>query len=161
MFVNIYSEIHTRVSATNWILKNIPEGKTLAVEHWDDRLPIRSSEKYNFEELTLYDQPDDSYKWTILNDKLAKSDYIIIASNRLYVPLTKLNDCNKYKSCYRKTAKYYKELFAGNLGFKKIAEFTDYPKLQIDNFKFEIKDDLADESFTVYDHPKIMIFKKN
>lgn len=153
MFISIYSKPHTRIAATEWILKNIPAGSTLAIEHWDDRIPIYEGEKYNYEELTLYDQPDDDSKWQILNDKLAKSDYIVIASNRLYVPLQKLSDCKKYKSCYSKTAEYYKRLFSGQLAFKKIAEFSASPLF--------IDDQSADESFTVYDHPKIFIFKKN
>ncbi|MFA6533379.1 MAG: glycosyltransferase family 39 protein, partial [Patescibacteria group bacterium] len=96
MFLNIYSFPHTRISATDWVLKNIPEGSTLAVEHWDDRVPIYGGEKYQYQELTLYDQPDDENKWEIIDQKLQKSDYIIIASNRLYVPLQKLTDCKKY-----------------------------------------------------------------
>lgn len=180
-FISIYSQPHTRISATEWILKNIPAGSTLAVEHWDDRLPIYGSNKYLYEELTLYEQPDDINKWKTLNEKLLKSDYIIIASNRLYVPLQKLSDCKKYKYCYPKTAKYYNKLFKSlpiipksdkekAISFRKVAEFTVYPKLEFAwisklfrsdrNWKLEIRDDTADESFTVYDHPKIMIFKK-
>ena len=154
MFLNIYSVPHTRIAASDWIIKNIPEGSTLAVEHWDDRIPLYGGENYNFEELTLYDQPDNENKWRIINEKLKKTDYIIIASNRLYVPLQKLTDCKKYKVCYQKTAEYYKKLFNNQLPFKKVAEFSVYPKLKI-------RDDVADESFTVYDHPKILIFKKN
>jgi len=160
MFMNIYSQPHTRISATEWILKNIPKGSTLTTEHWDDGLPLYGGENYKFEELTLYDQPDDEVKWQILNEKLKRTDYIIIASNRLYVPLQKLSDCNKFKSCYPKTSQYYQKLFSGLLDFKKVAEFSVYPKLEIGNWKLEIRDDVADESFTVYDHPKIMIFKK-
>ncbi|MFA6533440.1 MAG: hypothetical protein WCT22_05640, partial [Patescibacteria group bacterium] len=92
---------------------------------------------------------------------LQKSDYIIIASNRLYVPLQKLTDCKKYKVCYLKTAQYYQKLFDNKLSFKKVAEFSSYPNFQILDFKFQINDDSADESFTVYDHPKILIFKKS
>lgn len=161
MFLNIYSFPHTRISATDWILKNIPEGSTLAVEHWDDRVPTYGGEKYNYQELTLYDQPDDENKWKIIDEKLQKADYIIIASNRLYIPLQKLVACKKYKVCYLKTAEYYQKLFSDKLPFKKVAEFSSYPKIQILNFKFQIKDDSADESFTVYDHPKILIFKKS
>lgn len=160
MFINLYSQKHTRIIATEWILKNIPKRTTIATEHWDDGLPLYGGENYKNEQLTLYDQPDDKYKWQIMNEKIIKSDYIIIASNRLYIPLQKLTDCKKYKVCYPKTAKYYQELFAGRLGFKKIAEFTSYPKLEVGNWKLEINDDVADESFTVFDHPKILIFKK-
>ncbi|KKP61383.1 MAG: Tetratricopeptide [Candidatus Roizmanbacteria bacterium GW2011_GWC2_34_23] len=160
-FINIYSLPHTRIAATEWILKNVPEGAAIATEHWDDGMPLYGGEKYLRQELTLYDQPDGENKWKILDEKLRKTDYIIIASNRLYIPLQKLNDCKKYKSCYPITSKYYQKLFSEKLGFKKVAEFTTYPKLEIGNWKLEIRDDVADESFTVYDHPKIMIFKKN
>ncbi|MFN4212882.1 MAG: glycosyltransferase family 39 protein [Microgenomates group bacterium] len=160
-FINIYSQPHTRISATEWILKNIPAGSNLAVEHWDDRLPLLGGEKYNFLEMTLYDQPDDERKWFILYEKLKLADYIIIASHRLYLPLQKLADCRKYKICYPKTAEYYRKLFNGKLGFSKIAEFAVYPKFSIFNFQFLINDKEADESFTVYDHPKVMVFKKN
>lgn len=160
MFINIYSFPHTRIAATDWILKNIPEGKTIATEHWDDGMPLYGGEKYLHQELTLYDQPDDENKWQIMNEKLKKTDYIIIASNRLYVPLQNLTDCKKYKVCYLKTAEYYQKLFSGKLGFKKVVEFSAYPSFQIFNLKFQINDDSADESFTVYDHPKILIFKQ-
>jgi len=160
MFVNIYSNPHTRIAATNWILKNIPPGTTLATEHWDDGLPLTKGENYKHVELTLYDQPDSQTKWLILDNKLKQTDYIIIASNRLYVPLQKLANCNRFKLCFPSTTKYYQELFAGKLGFKKIAEFAVYPGFQIFGFKFQISDQGADESFTVYDHPKIMIYKK-
>jgi hypothetical protein len=161
MFLNIYTFAHTRIAATEWIINNIPEGANIATEHWDDGMPLYGGEKYLRQELTFYDLPDDENKWKILNDKLAKTDYIIIASNRLYVPLQRLSDCKKYISCYPKTSDYYKKLFSEKLEFTKIKEFSAYPKIQILNFKFQINDDSADESFTVYDHPKIMVFKKH
>ena len=161
MFVNIYSQKHTRIEATEWINNNIKYNKTLAVEHWDDRLPIYESEKYTILELRLYELPDDENKWKEINNVLDNADYIIIASNRLYTPLQKLNDCKKHIKCYPRTSTYYKLLFNEELGFKKQIEFSVYPKIKIGNFKLEIIDDNADESFTVYDHPKIMIFKKS
>jgi len=145
LFLNIYSQPNTRITATEWILKNIPAGSTLAVEHWDDRLPIYGSEKYYINELQLYNLPDDAFKWSRINEQLQKSNYMIIASNRLYVPLQKL-------AKYPMTGAYYRRLFKEQLGFKKIAEFSNHPLF--------IDDQSADESFTVYDHPKIMIFKK-
>jgi len=151
MFISMYSQKHSRVAATEWIHKNIPQGSTIALEHWDDRIPLTNPERYRYLEMTLYDVPDDQIKWSVLDQKLQLADYIILASNRLYVPLQKLTDCSKYKVCYPKTADYYRNLFNGALGFKKVYESHVYPS---------IDDQSADESFTVYDHPKIIIFKK-
>ena len=158
-FIQIYNQNNTRVNATNWITQNIPAGKMILVEHWDDRLPLAGSERYRIQDLELYN-PDTNEKWQKINYQLAHADYLIIASNRLYTPLQKLIDCDQLPShrCYQKTAFYYQQLFAGNLGFQKIAEFSNYPKIPLLNIT--IHDHQADESFTVYDHPKIMIFKK-
>ncbi len=173
MFINIYSSPHTRIEASQWVLEHISPGSTIAIEHWDDRIPLDFSERYQLQELTIYDQPDNESKWRLLASKLETSDYLIIASNRLYTPLQRLTDCSKYKSCYPLTDQYYKKLFKGedlstlipsqsSLRFKKVAEFSNYPHvtLPIINYELRINDDSADESFTVYDHPKIMIFKR-
>ncbi len=158
-FLSIYTKPNTRIQASDWINANIPKGKTLAVEHWDDSLPLSGQGNYKMEVLPLYD-PDNPQKWTNINGQIATTDYIILASNRLYVPLQKLSDCIKLPpgKCYPITAKYYKDLFSGELGFEKVAEFTSFPTIPFTNI--EINDQSADESFTVYDHPKIMIFKK-
>lgn len=158
-FIHIYTQPNTRVQATDWINANIPQGATLAIEHWDDSLPLIGQEKYRMETLELYN-PDSAEKWAKVNQQLAQADYIIIASNRLYTPLQKLVDCRKLPLgyCYRQTAAYYRNLFSGALGFKKVAEFTDYPRITFGSYRITIPDDNADESFTVYDHPKIIIF---
>ncbi len=157
-FMSIYANENTRITASKWINGHIPQGSSIAIEHWDDRLPMQTSNAYNFIELTLYDQPDDESKWSTINGKIKSADYIIIASNRLYVPLQKLSDCQQYKVCFPQASKYYKQLFSGELGFKKVAEFSSYPTIPFSNFR--IIDDSADESFTVYDHPKVIVFKK-
>ncbi len=159
-FLNIYTKPNTRVQASYWINENIPQGKTIAIEHWDDSLPLFGAQNYNILTLALYNQ-DTPQKWSIINTELRQTDYIIIASNRLYVPLQKLTDCQKLfpNPCYRETAEYYKNLFSGKLRFEKVAEFAIYPKIPFTNI--DINDQNADESFTVYDHPKVMIFKKN
>ena len=51
---------------------------------------------------------------------------------------------------------YYQDLFSGKLGFEKVKEFTLSPSI----FGINIPDQSADESFTVYDHPQILIYKK-
>lgn len=158
-FMHIYTKKNTRVTATEWIKRNIPAGKAIAQEHWDDPVPLYGSEDYRIITLPLYD-PDTPEKWMIVNNLLDEADYIVVASNRLYVPLQKLTDCANLPSgrCYPITSLYYKNLFAGERGFQKIAEFSVYPKIPFT--QYFIDDQSADESFTVYDHPKVMIFQK-
>jgi len=156
-FINIYSKPHTRIRASNWMLANIPQGSVISHEHWDDSLPLYDLERFESIEFPLYEQPDDQKKWLVMNKKIDQTEYIVMSSNRLFTPLQKLSDCSSYQSCYPLTAKYYQDLFSGRLGFKKVAEFTSRPNI----FGLEISDDNADESFTVYDHPKVLIYQKN
>lgn len=158
-FMHIYTMKNTRVTASKWITTHVPAGSTIALEHWDDTLPLFDQQKYQALTLPLYDA-DTPSKWAAIHDQLQQTDYLIIASNRLYTPLQKLTNCDKLPPgrCYTQSAEYYKKLFAGELGFQKVAEFTDYPTIPLLNIP--INDQGADESFTVYDHPKVMIFQR-
>lgn len=158
-FTQIYTQPNTRVTASVWITNTIPPGSVIAIEHWDDALPLFGQEKFSLVTLPLYD-PDTPEKWNMINKNLTRVDYIILASNRLYTPLQKLINCNKlpYGRCYEKTAQYYKKLFSNQLGFYKAAEFAVYPTIPLLNIP--IDDQKADESFTVYDHPKILLYKR-
>jgi len=163
-FINIYTRPNTRVTASDWINKNIPNYSTIATEHWDDKLPLNwAGTNYKMLELPIYEMENP-----LKNDQIYKtiqeSTYVIIASNRLYVPLQRIaNNCQRWnvpsERCPKNANTYYQKLFDGELGFKKIAEFSVYPKIPFLNIT--IDDQSADESFTVYDHPKILIFKKN
>ncbi len=158
-FLSIYTSPNTRIQATDWILKNIPEGSVIATEYWDDSLPLEGFEKYNTIQLSLYEK-DTQKKWENIYRILESTDYIILSSHRIYAPLQKLGDCKSVKPgyCYPLTAKYYKNLFDEKLGFKKVAEFTSQPKIPL--FPIYINDFSSDENFTVFDHPKVLIFKK-
>ncbi len=159
-FMTIYSRPHSRVLASQWINENVAPGSSLAIEHWDDRLPLFGDEDYSFLEMPLYEGDMLTRKWQIIESNLEKADYLILASNRLYLPLPKLADCSRFKICYPKTAEYYRKLFSEELGFRKVAEFSSYPGLKLGKWDLTIPDDGADESFTVYDHPKVIIFAK-
>lgn len=157
-FMTIYAKPFTRYEASLWITKNIPPQSTLAIEHWDDSLPIFNAGAYKYETLPLY-EADTPAKWESINLSLQRSDYIILASNRLYTPLKKLTTCAKLPpgKCYIQTARYYDDLFAEKLGFKKVAEFTSFAHIPFTAFEFD--DQKFDESFSVYDHPVVTIFK--
>lgn len=151
-FMSIYAHPHTRVSASKWIYKEIPKTATLAWEHWDDPLPLlidnHQGNEYQTIQLEMYN-PDTKEKWRMLSDQLSQSDYLILSSNRVYGGIAHA------KERYPQTNRYYQLLFSGKLGFEKAAEFTSRPTL----LGIQFFDDFAEESFTVYDHPKVLIFK--
>ena len=157
-FSAIYSQANSRIRASRWIYESIPAGSTLANEHWDDWMPIggldgktsygdngtfKSVEMRNYEN----DTPD---KLNQMVENLAQADYIVLSSNRLYDSIPRL------PMRYPLTTRYYQLLFSGELGFERVAEFTSYPTL----FGIQIPDQTAEESFSVYDHPRVQIFKK-
>jgi hypothetical protein len=152
-FIQIYSHPHSRVTASEWMYKNIPPGSTITCEYWDDCLPLslgsRNSSIYNIESLTLFD-PDSNAKWTKINAQIARADYVIMSSNRLWGSIPMVPER------YPVTSKFYSNLFAEKLNFVKVAEFSSYPTVPILNIP--IPDDSAEEAFTVYDHPKVIIF---
>jgi len=157
-FMSIYSHPITRLAASRWIYQNIPTGSVLTTEHWDDGLPLNIpghlASSYPSESLALYD-PDTPSKWQKINQQLDLADYIILSSNRLYGSIP------QNPQHYPQATQYYQDLFDGSLGFTKIAQFTSYPCFPpVGQPLFCFPDDSAEEAFTVYDHPKVLIFRK-
>jgi YYY domain-containing protein len=131
-------------------------GATIANEHFDDGLPFNmdghiayGSGSYRGAELTLYDE-DTPEKLDKLLDTLDEADYISMSSGRLWQSIPRL------PMRYPMTTRYYEFLFSEKLGFNKVAEFHSYPRL----FGIEFDDTRAEEQFTVYDHPKVLIYGK-
>jgi len=151
-FFTIYTKESTRITASKWIYQGLPQGAKILGEHWDDGLPIDYSgnhpDWYQIKQLTIY-EADDSQKIEYYGQELSEADYIVINSRRLYGTLMYLPE--KYPI----TSRYYRLLFAGKLGYQKIAEFTSYPSI----FGLEINDDSSEETFQVYEHPKVIILK--
>ncbi len=155
-FTQVYRQEHPWIEASNWIYRNIPEGARLLSEEWDDALPLTMDEvagrppvrQYERAELPVWD-PDSNDKVEELAAALARSDYLTIASNRVYAPVARL------AGRYPMTSRYYEQLFAGELGYELVADFSAYPRLG----SRVIHDDHADESLSVYDHPHAFVFK--
>ena len=135
----------------------ISKGAAIANEHFDDPLPFNmdgrvafgSAGVYRGLDLTLYDE-DTPEKLQKLLDTLDEADYISMSSGRLWQSIPRL------PMRYPVTTRYYELLFAGELGFEKVAEFHSYPRL----LGLEFDDTWAEEQFTVYDHPKVLIYRK-
>lgn len=189
-FVNLYLvEEHPWIAASRWLLETLPDNSVVATEHWDHSLPI--SLRQDEAPLTSKRLPKIVLEWYDVEDRwrsedtrqsletaaeqVARADYVILASNRLYGVIPRLTER------YPEAAAYYRLLFSGELGFRLVYWGSRYPTLG----SFAFVDDTfsrpgltvpapmaawqpaeaavrlgpADESFTVYDHPLVLIFE--
>jgi YYY domain-containing protein len=152
-------------------------GESFTLEtSWDDALPLNINEYdaqggiYKPLNLELY-EPDTPDKRDAMLKVLESSDYIVIPSNRAYdamprlplrYPLTlkyyqALFDCNCSGDALENRAYGLEPPFKSPLGFDLVATFESPPTIGF----VKLPDQSADESFTVYDHPKVMVFKKS
>lgn len=131
-------------------------GATVATEGaWDDPLPL-SLGGYNTWG-ALYQGYELQIHWDDLETKrdrmiyiLDRADYIVISSNRFYDSL------RRNPARWPMTMAYYEALFSGDLGFELVSDFTSRPNLG----PIEFVDDTAEEAWTVYDHPRVLIFQR-
>jgi len=152
-FLSTYTQKHTVVRASEWVYSHIPPGSKILSQDWDEGFPFtfpgKPSSQYKITNFGYYERPDNSAKMQKLANELASSDYIAFQTKRLYGAVTRAPER------YPLTSNYFYLLFAGDLGFKIIQEIHARPSL----FGIEFPDELADESLTVYDHPKVLIFQ--
>lgn len=144
---------------------------------WDDGQPLRMDSYdpfggiydggLNFE--MYWDDNADKLERFITN--LDQADYIFITSSRQWASTTRVPER------YPLTSEYYRHLmgcpsgleiekcyniaqkgmFQGDFGFELVEVFQSNPSLG----NLEINDQPSEEAFTVYDHPKVFIFKKS
>lgn len=149
---------------------------------WDDGMPWglegrNLNGRYEVRNLELYwndDQDDDQNgvpdKIERIAASLEQGEYLIISSNRQYGTIPRVT------IRYPLTTAYYRALFGcpepqpvlvcgarlevgehqGQLGYVLFQVFESHPSLG----SLEINDQFAEEAFTVYDHPKVLIFRK-
>jgi len=152
-FMRIYSLPHTVVSASNWFYSHVPSGTKVASQHWDEGFPFPmpgglNPDRYRIVDLPYY-EPDTPEKMRQISAELASSEYAAFQTKRIYGAVTQA------PKKFPLTSRYFYHLFAGDLGYSLTQSFASRPKI----FGIEFPDELADESFTVYDHPKVLIFQ--
>lgn len=150
-FTQIYGHDHTRVAASAFIYANAPPGSAIAVEHWDDALPLpregQNPDRYRDVQLRVYDR-DDASKRTHLIQTLSQADLVVLASDRGAATIPRM------PQRYPMTGRYYAALEDGSLGFDLLARFESRPSLG----PWIIDDRAAEEAFSVYDHPTVSIY---
>jgi hypothetical protein len=157
--------------------------RVISESSWDDGLPLRLDgyDAYGglyiglTQELYWADDEDadadgKSDKLERIVDTLAEGDYLAITSNRQYGSIARVPER------YPLTTAYYRLLFdcpaptpvsdcaavagpsdeVNALGYQLIETFQSNPSLG----PLEVNDQTAEEAFTVYDHPKVLIFAR-
>jgi YYY domain-containing protein len=114
---------------------------------------------------------EDVNKLARYESYLAQTDFIFIPTAHQYMQTTRLPER------YPLTTEYYRQLlgcpadkdilwcyrvaepgtFKGKLGFDLVATFESYPSIG----PLVINDQNSEESFTFYDHPKVLFFRKS
>ena len=170
--VGVYGQPLTSVRAGEWVRENVPRGSVILKEHWEEGLPRLGG--YDIRELEMYN-PDGAGKTRHIAERLAGADYLVLYSNRLYGTISRLPER------YPHSAAYYELLFAGQLGYEIRLVETAYPNLlgvglvddtfgraglpeppasrEQADFPLALRLGYADESFTVYDHPKVLVLE--
>ena len=177
-FAGIYTREHPAVAASEWINENAPAGAAIvnAGSLWDERIP----DLWGFDvwEFPAYHRPDDAGKIAELSGELSNADYLVFYSNRAYGAVSRLPDE------FPRSAAFYRQLFAGNLGYQLERGFTSYPglagvSLRDNPYKragltpplltpggddgqpggIVIGLGYADENVVGYDHPQALVFR--
>lgn len=154
MFLNIYIQPHSRVQASQWIHDNLEDGYVLS-EHWDDPLPLRvpnSYKQFPGEQMEVFGADTDE-KFAKMEEQMNRAQYYILSSNRGWGSMPTV------PGMYPRMGQFYNDLFQGRLGYRIVREFTVYPSLEYLGIPLTLPDDWADETFTVYDHPKVIIME--
>ena len=180
-FVRVYGQTHPWLQATAWICEHAPPESALSADAWDDSLPIYSQREggcpveYRSLVLDLH-APDSPALRQQLLDTLEACDYIVLASDRLYAPLS------RFPELYPLASRYYQGLFTERLGFQLVCAPAVYPSVAGITLRDNPRAGLplatpallaqrplsgvvlnlgrADESFTVYDHPQPLVFAR-
>jgi 4-amino-4-deoxy-L-arabinose transferase-like glycosyltransferase len=171
IFLTTYRVPHPWIRASEWFYGNARPGSVVATEAWDHPLPLDAT-SFDMRELPIFDE-ETPEKWAAMEDALAEAEYLVIASRRAYATLAGMPER------YPRTARYYKRLFEGDLGFEAVACFSRFASLGpfalLDDPTAGLAFDLPepcriegywvfrpgplDESFVVYDRPQVLVFK--
>ncbi len=173
-FMSVYSGPHPAQAASDWLHESAPADSLIAQEHWEEGIPHRIGFVFVHERLELYN-PDSVEKFSNIAEILAASDYMALYSSRLWGTIPRLPER------YPTSTEYYERLFDGSLGYQLAYAPTrsieslgiTYREDQFARVNFEppagfeqptgdlltISPGWADESFSVYEHPQVLVFE--
>jgi len=182
-YLSVYMKPDTRFEASRWIYDNIPEKSYILSETANVvDIPLsasqvgKQSKNYDIISFNFYDLDSDLNLQTELEEHLEKANYIFVPSRRVFADhscfypeitknmnfeINRKNKCQKMLEKYPQLNAYYEKLFNGQLGFEKVAEFSSYPEISLfGRVLIRFPDEQAEETWSVFDHPVIRIYKR-
>jgi hypothetical protein len=172
-YLNVYLKPDSRLVASEYLQRHVPEGSRILVEPSHNIPPVgeylknpnfdidyvvwgKEGQRTDYFQLIgldtyrfLYDpRPSAAEKRAYIGQRLAMADYIVMDDTYLqfyqHLPASR----------YGVVKEYYDDLFAGRSGFRLVRSFKVYPRLGGVN----INDDAAELTFRLFDHPRVFVF---
>ena len=157
-FASLYTREDSRIQAARWIDKHIPANSRIGVERGGFSMRgMINSEQYSVRPIkmgvlfTLRGFTTCKVEFIFVQDLLRDLDYIVITDVNRYQQFTAAPEL------VPGGAAFYQALVDGEVGFDLVQRFRHYPSLG----SIAFKDDGSEPTFVGFDHPTVMIFKKN
>ena len=156
-FAGIYAREDSRIEAARWIDERIPAGSRIGLEQGAFTMRgMISDYKYRVHILSTgwlfsmrgYATCRAEVNW--LRDHFQEVDYLAIIEENRYQQYKAVPDL------IPGGAAFFRALVDEELGFELIHRFRRYPSLG----SLDFRDDGRDPTFTGYDHPAVLIFRK-
>jgi 4-amino-4-deoxy-L-arabinose transferase-like glycosyltransferase len=177
-YMNVFRQLDSRLQASYWLLDNVPADAHILIEPSQQAPPLGSyltntdfgrdyvlwgpprtnpdrHDYYNLHTVdgyrALYNRgPSDDDRRNYIAGRLALADWMVIddTQKQWYEHLPAPD--------HAVMKQYYRDLFAGKLGFALVKTFKVYPSL----FGWSINDDVAELTFRSFDHPRVFIFRR-
>jgi len=150
LFSKIYWSRDIRIQAMEWLNENLPTNSVIFYEGGNIiDLPGLDHQKFKTLGFDFYELENDLTSREKLEELIGGADYFLSLSRRIFT--------NHLPDKFPYTANFYRQLFSGELGFVFIKEFkvfSDWEELLVG------ADLKSEETWTVFDHPTLRLFKK-
>jgi hypothetical protein len=174
-YMHIFRSEDARLQASKYLLRHVPRNASILVEPSQNIPPMgqyltapefdedyvlwgRQQERQDYFRVLgldsyryLYDtRVPDAEKRAYIEERLSQATYILTDDTfqQFYAPLPAAQ--------YGPVKDFYRDLFAGRLGFDLVETWKVYPSL----FGVEINDDRAELTFRLFDHPRVFLFRR-
>ncbi|MCW8985631.1 MAG: hypothetical protein OQK55_09830, partial [Thermoanaerobaculales bacterium] len=146
-----FIEPHPHRTASEWFSPMLADKQVVAFEHWDEHIALDIDKGVvDRAELPSYELPEGEGKIDLWTEALARSDWVVLTSNRVY--RTVLANPDRFEE----TARLYRLLLSGEAGFEVMTRVRRGPRI----FGLRWPVQRADESFLNYEFPQVVILRR-